>query len=408
MKRVALLLLPVLLGADDLKSLLDFATKKSDLVITKSLTQDGKNKELQAQKSSYYPTLDVGAFYQRLDEKSPFMPGETYSGFAKVGINIYDGGMTSALVDKKTKELRASSFDTEATKKNLSLNIAQAYFDIKTLQARLNAKEDARKSLDAQLNRVKQFFIAKMTTQDAIDRLQAASDTNVYEIEATKLQLLQAKKMLSLQVGKDVTDFEDSSFKEPAFESFEQSDSVKSLIAQKESIGSSARALMSAYYPVLRVEDTYSVNGYGNVDAAMPVQPDKQNKLMVTLGMRIFDNGSVEKNKEAVAINAQALNSQITYISKEQKVNFEIAQERVKTSKVEVASTLSALKAAKSAFTMIEQKYNAGIVDNVTYLDALSSLTNAKALHVKALNDEQNAYGSYYYYSGKNIEEFLK
>jgi outer membrane protein TolC len=165
---------------------------------------------------------------------------------------------------------------------------------------------------------------------------------------------------------------------------------------------------MSAYYPVLRVEDTYSVNGYGNVDAAMPVQPDKQNKLMVTLGMRIFDNGSVEKNKEAVAINAQALNSQITYISKEQKVNFEIAQERVKTSKVEVASTLSALKAAKSAFTMIEQKYNAGIVDNVTYLDALSSLTNAKALHVKALNDEQNAYGSYYYYSGKNIEEFLK
>jgi outer membrane protein TolC len=408
MKRVALLLLPVLLGADDLKSLLDFATKKSDLVITKSLTQDGKNKELQAQKSSYYPTLDVGAFYQRLDEKSPFMPGETYSGFAKVGINIYDGGMTSALVDKKTKELRASSFDTEATKKNLSLNIAQAYFDIKTLQARLNAKEDARKSLDAQLNRVKQFFIAKMTTQDAIDRLQAASDTNVYEIEATKLQLLQAKKMLSLQVGKDVTDFEDSSFKEPAFESFEQSDSVKSLIAQKESIDSSARALMSAYYPVLRVEDTYSVNGYGNVDAAMPVQPDKQNKLMVTLGMRIFDNGSVEKNKEAVAINAQALNSQITYISKEQKVNFEIAQERVKTSKVEVASTLSALKAAKSAFTMIEQKYNAGIVDNVTYLDALSSLTNAKALHVKALNDEQNAYGSYYYYSGKNIEEFLK
>lgn len=408
MKRVALLLLPALLSADDLKSLLEYATKKSDLVVTKSLTQDGKNKELQAQKSSYYPTLDVGAFYQRLDEKSPFMPGETYSGFAKVGINIYEGGMTSALVDKKTKELRASSFDTEATKKNLSLSIVQEYFDIKTLQATLNAKEEEQKSLAAQLNRVKQFFIAKMATQDAIDRLQSAFDTNNYEIEATKLQLLSAQKILSLKVGKDVTNFEDSSFKEPASESFEQSDSVKSLMAQKESIDSSARALMSAYYPVLRVEDTYSLYGYGNVDSAMPSQPDQQNKLMLTLGMRIFDNGSVEKSKEAIVSNAQALNTQIAYLSKEQKVNFEIAQERINTSKIEVASAASALKAAKSAFTMIEQKYNAGIVDNVSYLDALSSLTNAKALHVRALNDAQSAYGAYYYYSGKDIGEFLK
>ena len=410
MKRVAFLLLPALLGADDLKSLLDYATSKSDLVVAKSLTQDGKNKELQAQKSSYYPTLDVGAFYQRLDEKSPFMPGETYSGFAKVGINIYDGGMTSALVDKKSKELQASSFDTEATKKNLSLGIVQDYFNIKTLKATLSAKEDAQKSLAAQLSRVKQFFVAKMATQDAIDRLQAAFDTNAYEIEATKLQMLSAKKILALKVGKDVESFEDSSFIELPSQSFEQSDNLKSLIAQKESLDSGARALMSTYYPVLRVEDTYSLNGYGNVDTSptIPAQPDQQNKLMVTLGMRIFDNGSVEKNKEAIVINAQALNSQITYLTKEQKINFEIAQERINTSKIEVTSAQSALKAAKSAFDMIEQKYNAGIVDNVNYLDALASLTNAKALHVKALNDTQIAYGTYYYYSGKNIKEFLK
>ncbi|MDD2357875.1 MAG: TolC family protein [Thiovulaceae bacterium] len=408
MVRWTLLLLPALLLGDDLKGLLDFAAKNSDIVQTKVLTQEVKGKELASQKSAYYPTVDIGASYQRLDEKSPFMPGETYSGYAKVGVDIYDGGRKSSLVEQKQNELKSSSFDTAATKKTLSLGIVQDFYNIKNLQATLGAKEEAGKFLKAQLYRVSQFYIAKMATKDEVDRLQSAFDTNTYEIEATKLQILSAKKILSLKVGKDVESFEDSSFKEPASESFDQSDSVKSLVAQKDSLDSSARALMSAYYPMLRVEDTYSIYGYGNVDPIMPKQPDSQNQLMITLGMRVFDNGSVEKSKEAVVASSQALNTQINYLSKEQKINFEIFQEQIKTSKVEISSATSALQAAKSAFITIEQKYNAGIADNVTYLDALASLTNAKALQTKALDDMQSAYAAYYYYSGKDIREFLK
>ena len=408
MLRLTLLLLPALLLGDDLKGLLDFAAKNSDIIQTKVQTQEAKGKELASQKSAYYPTVDLGAYYQRLDEKSPFMPGETYSGYAKVGVDIYDGGKKSSLVEQKQNELKSSSFDTAATKRNLSLDIVQDFYNIKNLQATLGAKEEAGKFLKAQLYRVSQFYIAKMATKDEVDRLQSAFDTNTYEVEATKLQILSAKKILSLKVGKDVESFEDSSFKEPASESFEPSDSVKSLVAQKDSLDSGARALMSAYYPMLRVEDTYSIYGYGNVDPIMPKQPDSQNQLMVTLGMRVFDNGSVEKSKEAVVASSQALNTQINYLSKEQKVNFEISQEKIKTSKVEISSATSALQAAKSAFITIEQKYNAGIADNVTYLDALASLTNAKALETKALNDMQSAYATYYYYSGKDIREFLK
>ena len=408
MKRAALMLLPALLCADDLKSLLDFATTNSDVVHTKVLTQDAKSKELASQKGAYYPTVDVGAFYQRLDERSPFMPGDTYSGFAKIGMNIYDGGMTSALVAQKENELKSSSFDTAATKKNLSLDIVQDFYNIKNLQATLAAKEEAGKFLKAQLYRVSQFFIAKMATKDEVDRLQSAFDTNTYEVEATKLQILSAKKILALKVGKDVESFEDSSFKEPTGESFEQSDALKSLSAQKESLTSGARAVMSAYYPTLRVEDSYALYGYNRYDALHPEGALNQNKLMVTLNMRVFDDGSAEKSKEAIMANAEALNSQLSYLSKEQKINFEISVEKIKTSKVEITSASSALEAAKSAFTTIEQKYNAGIADNVTYLDALASLTNAKALHVKALNDMQSAYAAYYYYSGKDIREFLK
>ena len=408
MKRVAFLLVPALICADDLKSLLDFATKNSDLVVAKTLTKDAKSKELDAQKSAYYPTLDVGAFYQRLDERSPYMPGDTYAGYAKVGVDIYDGGRKSSLVDQKQNELKSSSFDTEATKKSLSLQIVQDFYTIKNLQASLQAKTEADKSLQAQLYRMTQFYIAKVATKDDVDRLQAAYDTNVYDMEAVKLQILSAKKLLELKVGKSIDSLDDSSFKELRDESYELIDATKALIAQKDSIKYSAESLESVYYPVLRVEDSYSVYGYDRTDIQHPEGAKDQNKLMVTLNMRIFDNGSMQKSKEAILANAQSLNTQINYLTKEQKANFAIARASLETSKAEITSAASALEAAKSAFKTIEEKYNAGIADNVTYLDALASLTGAKALYTKALNDEQVAYATYYFYSGKNIEEFLK
>ncbi|WP_321778704.1 hypothetical protein [Sulfurimonas sp.] len=59
-------------------------------------------------------------------------------------------------------------------------------------------------------------------------------------------------------------------------------------------------------------------------------------------------------------------------------------------------------------FLTISKKYDAGIVDNVVYLDALSSQTTAKALYETSLNDLEVAFATYYYYAGKNIEEFIR
>ncbi|MBU0632323.1 TolC family protein [bacterium] len=408
MIRLALLLIPMLVCADDLKSLLDFATKNSDLVVSKTLTQEAKSKELASQKSAYFPTLDIGAFYQRLDERSPYIPGDTYAGYAKVGLDIYDGGKKSSLVDQKENELKSSGFDMEATKKSLSLQVVQDFFTIKTLEATLEARMEADRSLKAQLYRMTQFYIAKIATKDDVDRLQAAYDTNVYNMESVKLQILSAKKQLELQVGKNIETLDDSSFKELNDKKYDLIDSTKALMAQKDSIKYSAESLESVYYPVLRVEDSYTSYGYDRSDILHPEGAKDQNKLMVTLNMRLFDNGTIEKSKEAVLANAQALGRQINYLTNEQKVNFSIAEARLDTSKAEIKSALSALNAAKSAFKTIEEKYNAGIADNVTYLDALSSVTDAKALYTKALNDEQIAYATYYFYSGKNIEENLK
>jgi outer membrane protein TolC len=191
-------------------------------------------------------------------------------------------------------------------------------------------------------------------------------------------------------------------------EDFELTDNIKSLISQKDALVSGANSVDSIYFPQIKLEDTYSLYGYNRVDDLHPKGVDTENKLLVSLNMRLFDMGHITKAKEAIIINSQAINSQVAYFKKFQKMEYDVAMSRIKTAKIKIKSASSALLSATSAFNTITKKYNARIVDNVVYLDALASKTAAKAQYEKSLNDLEVAYAIYYYYAGKNIEEFLE
>jgi len=408
LKILLLLIFPLLIHADSLKELIDFAKNKNDLIVAKSFNQASKTKELEAKKSAYYPTLDVGAFYKRLDDRSPFQPGDVYSGYAKVGVDIYDGGKKSSLINQKKNELKTISYEKADMTKGLVLKIVQDFFNIKSLNATLDSKKEAQKYLQAQLERVQKFYEANIATKDDVDRLQSSYDTNIYDMESLKFQILSLKKSLQLSVGKNFGTLDDSKFINPKESNYELTDNLKALIAQKKALLNASQAIGSIYYPQIRVEDTYGFYGYDRVDAFHPKGEDKQNKLMLTMNMRLFDYGAISKNKESVVLSSQALNSQINYKTKEQKMQYELADERIQTSYIKIKSANSAQIAAKSAFKTIEEKYNAGIVDYVVYLNALTAKTVANSLYKTSLNDLEVAYAIYYYYSGKNIEEYIK
>ncbi|MBU1659094.1 TolC family protein [bacterium] len=408
MKRFLFLMIPALLCSDDLKSLLEYARQHNSLVVSSALTKDAKEQEMESRKSDYFPTIDVGAFYQSAQDRSYTQPGDVYSGYVKLGFDIYDGGKKSSLLGSAEDEYKASGFDTKELKKNLSLQIVQDYYEIKSFNASLQAREDAQKSLSEQLERMKKFYEAKLATTDDVDRLQSAYDTNLYEIESLKFQILSVKKSLQLKVGKSIPNLEDSNFKEILQDELELAEGIRSLMAKESSLLNTSESIGSVYYPKVRVEDTYSVYGYNRTDALHPEGVDNQNVLLLSVNMRLFDYGSVKEAKQALQINSRALSEQIKYKTAEQKMHQELATARIDTSKMKIKSSKSALVAAKSAFKTINEKYNAGIVDYVVYLDALSSQTSANALYKKSLNDLEVAYAMYYYYSGKNLEEFIK
>lgn len=408
MHKFIYLLFPIFIYGDSLFELLESTKKNNDLVNAKILTQKAKQKEIESVEGSLYPTIDIGGFYQTLNDKTMMMAGDTYSGYAKISYDIYDGGKKYSTTKQKQDELKSSKFDKTAFEKSLSLQVVENFFSIKNIEASLMALNEKRVTLKAQLDRVQQFYEAELSTKDDVEKLQSAYDTNIYNIESLKFQKLTLKHSLELKVGKVITTLDDASFIKKLDLNLEIDENIKSLKAKESSLQNLANSLKSVYLPQINISDTYSIYDYTRTDASHPKGLDHQNKLLLSLNLRVFDNGSAKKSEESILINKQALKSQIEYKLKEQQMLFKVANARVITTKLKIKSASSALIASKSVYETIEKKYKAGIVDNVSYLDALSVKTDAMALYKRSLNDLEVAYAIYYFYAGKNIEEFIK
>ena len=408
MIKYLLLILPVFIYAQDLRSLLESAKKNNDLIDSKNKSVKARDEFIKAKQNAYYPTIDIGSSYQSVNEKSPYQAGDVHSTYAKLSFDIYDGGKKSALIKESKDKREQSSHEADSTKETIHLQIVKDFFNIKSLEAKLIAKKDQKRLLKEQLNRMQKFFIAKLATKDDVDRLQSAYDMNEYEIESLKYEILSLKKLLELKVEEKISKLDDSKFKKFEEQNMEPLDSIKAMIAQKSAIQSSADSIQSAYNPQLKLEDTYSLNNYDRSDDFHFEGAKKQNRFLLSLNLRLFDMSSIKKTKQSKIIESQALESLINYERQKQDIEHKLSRSKIDIQLIKIKSASSALVSAKSAFKTISKKFDVGIVDHVIYLDALTSLTNAKALYQKSLNDLEMSYASYYYYSGKNIEEFLQ
>jgi outer membrane protein TolC len=160
---------------------------------------------------------------------------------------------------------------------------------------------------------------------------------------------------------------------------------------------------LSDTYNKSQFNDTVTMTDFGGDGLLL----DHQNKLMISVNMRLFDNGKMAKESEAVKYQKMALQSEIDYALKEQKKNFKLSEKSLETIRNKLKSVNSALKASESTYRVIKQKFEAGLVDNIAYLDALSQRTLAQARQKETLYDYEVSKSIYYYYAGKSPKEFI-
>jgi outer membrane protein TolC len=214
---------------------------------------------------------------------------------------------------------------------------------------------------------------------------------------------------LQLLSGLSAKELKNNRLKEPKDISFEPYEKSKIFQANAQALQANAKAIEAGYLPQVRVEDTYSKSHYGNsVAGGDSFLLDHQNRLMLSVNMRLFDHGKIKKEHEAVMYQKMASDIERRYAIEEQKMQFKLAKSRLKTIEAKLKSAKSALRASKSTYRAIVQKFEAGLVDNIAYLDALNNQTLSDAQYKETLYDYEIAKSIYYYYAGKNPKEFIE
>ena len=409
------LFLPLFVFAQSygLTTLVNHANKENALIKAKEISIKAKQERVDAAKSAYWPTVDVGASHSYLSPNSVVSPGETSTAFATISMDLYDGGRKNAALRGKQYAHEASLFEKIAFEKSITLDIVRHYYGIQKLKATLQALEERSTELKAQIKRVKKFKGAGLATQEEVDKLQAEYDSNNYTMANTKLELLRSEKNLQLLSGLPAKQLKKNYFQEPKNVQFEIFENIKMLQANANAIGEEANVISAGYKPQVNISDTYNKSHFDDT-VSMPgfeedgLLLDHQNKVMLSVNMRLFDNGRMSKESEAVKYQKLALLSEIEYAENEQEMNFDLSGKSLETIRTRLKSAKSALLAAKSTYDVLKEKFEVGLVDNIAFLDALSQKTLAQARYKETLYDYEIGKSIYYYYAGKDPKEFIR
>jgi outer membrane protein TolC len=408
-KIVIFLLLSVSLNATTLKEITKLLIKNSSSIKSINYSVKSKEENLKSVSNTLNPTINAGATYNRLDMDVPTnMVGTTAQGYIKFGADLYDGGKSVAIKRQKRYELLSAKQSRENSIKDMILQAITLFYQIKQTQANIKAYEDKAKSLYIQYKTQKQKYDIKMVTIDEVLKFKSEYDLSIYTISELKYQKESLFRNLSVLVGKKISTLDDSKLKDIAEIRYKPSSYIKSLKSELKSINENINIANSAKKLKIKVEDTLSIYGYNDYDKnILKNLPDTQNKLMLTFSINLFDTQSKPKKQSAIYAKLSK-KEQLSYEMQKEKTLFELAKDKLITQQEKIRSAKSAYESAKSVYEIIYSKFKNSVVDNVTYLDALSKKTLSWSQYQNALYEYEIAKANYYFLSGKDMQRIFR
>ncbi len=394
----------------DLKSIIDNAYSSNNSLQAYEYKKQSKQLEIDAQNRGYLPTVDIGANYQYNAPSSPVTAGRTRSAYATASLDVFDWGKKSSLVNVKKYEYEASGLEKEAFAKNMTLDIIQSYYTAQKISANIEVLKSKQKELAYQKTRMNAFVNAGLATMDDKDKLQASYDENSYTISSSEMLLDEQYEHLKLVSGLEFQTLGVSIIANPTIIKPEPYERPKILEAQHNALKENIDALNASTMPQVKLQNTYTVSNFedkptGGFDGIFQTE---KNTLVLAASMRIFDGGVASKQQEALKVQGLSLNEEMVKSQKEQVSFYRVAKNKLFALNSKIKSAKSAAKAAMSTYVAIKEKFSAGLVDNVSYLDALNNNTIAASRTKEALYDYEIAKSSFYYFAGKNPREFVK
>jgi outer membrane protein TolC len=403
-----ILCLPIFLYAYTLDELIELS-QKNRVVESAAHIVNAKEKAYESTKSSYLPTLELGAAYQNVYEETAALAKDSIKVQANLKYTIYDGGKKESLYNQLESGIESSKESIEAIKNSISLDVSILYFEFMALSADKQATLQEIEQLKAEFHRLELFYESGSVTKDELEKIDATLKNalvSLHEIELEKEKILHAleyyttKKVDMIKSGSKIKlSDEPISGVRP---------DIKSLEYDAATLLYEANGRKSENMPKVYFDNMLSYSEYYFEDKPQTsFLVDTQNIAMIYASWNVFDFGSTTKSYESKYEEYLSKKATIEHEKHRADVDYRLAKKSLEISKLKIDSSKAALDAATSAYELIKFKYQNGTIDNVAYLLALSQKYDAARDYERALYDLEIKKAELIYYSAKDIKEFL-
>jgi len=404
-----LLIVPFTLFGENLTQLIELS-KNNKMIDSSRINIESTIDEYKSVQNAYMPEFKLGAYYQATNKETSSYPDNKAVIQGSVDYTIYDGGKKYNTYDSYEATIDSQKNSLENQTNIIALQVTDYYYSYLSLEAQKEAKLKEIEQLEAQYKRLKRFLDAGTTTEDEVQKIISRVESANVDLHEIELNIQTILHNLEYVIGRSVTIQEGSEVKEYVSNETKLRADLKSLENQLKALMATAKGKKSGYYPNLTFNDTYGRNNlnYKYGDTKAYADDYEQNIAKLTLSWKIFDFGATSKEYQAAYKKYLSLKSQYEYEKNKANVDLKLAKKAYNIGKLKIKSAEAGLKAANSAYDVIESKYQNGLVDNVAYLEALSEKYDALSALKMAQYDLEIKKANIIYYSGEKIEEFVK
>ena len=405
-KFLFLSLFPLFSIAENLQELLNLAEQNKQIEASKYSLESTKEKEYST-KSAYLPNLSLGANQTFNQEKNISTPEKSTTGSAKLAFTIYDGGKREASFEQQQALVKSATFTLASVQNNISLDVVYYYYNYLSTLASKESTLKKMEQLEAERYRLEKFLSVGSITADELQKI-------ISSIEQTKVDLLtldntlnNISNTLEYLTGQEVSIEKGSTiaYKDSTIEEGKRFD----ILALEESVQSNKSEIQMAKSPNLPnivLQNIYSIYDYD-----FPIETntlDHQNSIQLMMEWKIFDFASTSSNVEASYLKYLSKNSELSYEKSKAKASLKSAQNSYKTSLAKIDAAKAKLQASEMTYELIKKKFQQGIVNNVSYLDALTDKSNSYSQLQTALNEVEYQKAVLLYQMGENIKEAIQ
>ncbi|MEA3553626.1 MAG: TolC family protein [Campylobacterota bacterium] len=409
MKKLYLgIVLPFCLYSQDLNQLVD-ASMQNQLIDSSKYNIESIKSQYKSIQNSYMPKLTIGANYSNTNKETASMPNSSFTSFANINYVVYDGEKKESTYKSFESSIKSANKNLESLKNNITLQVINYYFNYQSLISSKIAKQKEIEQLNAQYTRLVQFLEAGTTTSDEVQKIISRVENANVTLHEIELNIQTILHNLEYLTANEVIITDGSTIKSIQLKEESLRADIKAMEYDMKQLLANARTTKSANMPMISLDNTLNYYDF-NYDNEMYQNSaiDSQNIFKFNFSWKLYDFDSTNNAYKSAYKKYQALKSNYEYEKNKASVDLKLTIKSYDIAKLKISSAKAGLKAANSTYETIEQKYHNGLVDNVSYLEALSEKYNAISILKSAKFDLEIKKANIIYHSGKNLQEYIK